>query len=146
LLIGVYLLLDYAVETDGEQIGRHLQEMSAAVRRRDVEIVFNNVADDFQIAGNDKMALQQLAGGYIRNGTVTDVVVWKYHFVGRTKETPPVAKVNFQVKVKGNLGGAQELFYFCESEFEQGRDKQWRLKRFQLFDPMRENEPVPLPP
>src|SRR6266849_845754 len=35
-LILLYVLLDFAVETDGEQIGRELQEMSRAVRNRDL--------------------------------------------------------------------------------------------------------------
>jgi hypothetical protein len=146
LLILLYLLLDYAVETDGEQIGRHLQEMSDAVHRHEPDGVFTHVADDFQIAGKDKKALQELAGRYIRSGTVTEVEVWKYHFVEKTKQTPPIAKVTFQVKVKGNLGGLENAFYLCKAEFEQGRDKEWRLKSFQLFDPMRNDEPVPLPP
>jgi hypothetical protein len=145
LLILLYLLLDFAVETDGEQIGRHLQEMSQAVRNRHVNDVFVHVADDFRSGTKDKKALQDLAAGYINSGTVTDVVIWKYRFVEKNKDKPPIAKVTFQVKVKGNLGRAEELFYFCEAEFEQGLDKVWRLKSFRLFDPMKNDEEVPLP-
>jgi hypothetical protein len=145
LLILAYLLLDYAVETDGEQIGRHLHEMSDAVHRHDVNSVFVHVADDFSISGKDKRALQNLAAGYINNGTVTDVEVKKYHFVKRTKQSPPIATVNFQVIVRGNLGPMDQLVFFCEADFAQGPNKDWRLKSFRLFDPLRNDEPVQLP-
>ncbi len=145
LLILIYALLDFAVETDGEQIGRELQEMARAVRNRDLNGALVFFSDRFVAEGHNKAAFQQMAEPYVRNGTVTDVVIWDFHFNGKTKDAPPIANVNFRVKLKGNLGSAGEYFALCEAQFEQEPNKVWRLRGFRLFDPMKNDEPIHLP-
>jgi hypothetical protein len=138
-LILLYMLLDFAVETDGEQISRHLQEMSQAVRSHNVDAALAHVADDFNYEGKNKRDLRVLATAYINNGSLTDVVIRDFHFISRTKDKPPLANVTFRVEPKGNLGGAENLAFLCEAQFEQDAKKVWRLKTMRLLDPVREN-------
>ncbi len=72
----LYLLLDFVVETDSEQIGHNLQEISKAVHDHDLNKAFSFVADDVAVEGMNKKALQDTAALYVNNnnGTITDVV------------------------------------------------------------------------
>jgi len=142
----IYLALDYAVETDREEIGRKLQDMSQAVKRQDVNAVFETIADNFTFDGMDKRSLQEKAAGYINNGTVTEVVIWNYVFEGVSNQTPPLANVSFHLKVKGDLGGAQEVAYFCRAEFQKDGTKGWRMRSFRRFNPINTDDPVDVHP
>jgi hypothetical protein len=138
-LILLYLLLDFAVETDGEQISRHLQDMSQAVRNHNPDAALALVADDFNYEGKNKRDLGALATAHIHNGSLTDVRIRSFHFISRTKDKPPLANVTFRVEPKGNLGGAENWAFICEAQFEQDSKKVWRLKRMRLLDPVRDN-------
>jgi hypothetical protein len=138
-LILLYLLLDFAVETDGEQISRHLQGMSKAVREHHPDVALALVADDFNWEGKNKRELGALATGLINNGSLTDVVVWDFQLISKTTGPPHLANVSFRVKPLGNLGGAENMFFICEAQFEQDSKKVWRLKRMRLLDPLRDN-------
>jgi hypothetical protein len=141
-LILLYLLLDFAVETDGEQINRELQEISQAVRNHDLNTAMSFVADDFKYEGKNKKELQALAAGYFHQGALEDLIIWDYRFRGKTKDTPPLANVTFRVKPKGNIGLNEALFFECEAQFDLDSKKVWRLKTMRLFDPAHENTPI----
>jgi hypothetical protein len=141
----LYLLLDFAVETDREQIGRELQEMSRAVHDRNPDGIFNLVSDSFTFEGLDKRALQALAAQYIRNGTVTDVTIKEYRFLGATDGTPPVANVTFRVIVTTGVGSQQTIPFFCRAQFQRQPNKGWRLSSAAPFDPIKTDEPIHIP-
>jgi hypothetical protein len=138
-----YLLLDLAVETDGEQIHRQLDEISQGVRKHDLSGTFAHLANDFTFEGKTKGDLQTRSALFFREGALQDLQIWKYRFVGKTTD-PPIANVTFRVKPIGNLGGGGEnhLFFDCEAQFVQDANKVWRLKTFRLFDPAHDNAPV----
>jgi hypothetical protein len=142
----IYLLLDYAVETDREEIGRKLQEMSQAVKRQDLNAAFDSIADNFTFAGTDKRTLQERADAHIKSSTVSEVVIWDYEFDGLSDQTPPLANVSFKVKVKGNLGGTQEVMFFCRAEYQKDAAKGWRMRSVRLFNPINTDEPVDVHP
>jgi hypothetical protein len=142
VFILLYMLLDYAVETDREQIGIRLQKMSQAVHNRNLNEAFQMVADDGLFDGMNKAALQQEAAKYVNSGTVTDVIIKDYRFESKTADAPPVANVEFMIKVQGNFN---TIPLFCKAQFKKDPAKGWRISSAQLFDPFHENEPIIIP-
>src|SRR5215472_13143195 len=77
-LMGVYWLLDVAVETDRERCVRLVQEMADGLKpKADLGPVFDHVSDNFRSpTGKNKQEIRALAQGYLDAGTVTEVKVW----------------------------------------------------------------------
>ncbi len=154
-LIGVYFLLDRAVETDREQIVRKVEEMSAAVHDRNVERIFVHVSEQFRLGNSDRAAFRALAERAIRGGQVTEVKAWDFQFPddfrgterrtvrGRPEELP-VARVQFRIHPEGpGLSNAQ---FLVRATFVRDPDGQLRLLDFQLFNPfVDQNSPMQIP-
>lgn len=136
-LILLYMLLDFAVETDREQIGVRLQRMSQAVHNHNLNEAFQMVADDGVFDEMNKTALRSLAAANVNN--VSDVVFKEYHFLGKTSDSPPVANVEFNVKVLGNIN---TLPMFCRAQFRKDPAKGWQIRRVELFDAFHNDEPI----
>jgi hypothetical protein len=146
VLMGVYYLLDRAVETDREQIVRKLETMAAAVKAKDASAIFQHVSDDFRSpGGKNKKDFQAFAESTIKSRTVTEVKVWGFRFDGDPSRERKTCIVNFQVKVTGNFGNVGELGYPCEATFDFDARHGWRLKGFRLFEPYRDNLEISLP-
>lgn len=129
LLLGVYGVLDLAVETASEQIKRKLTEMSRAVGQRDVRAIFAHVSEEFaleDLRGLNKEQFQMVADRFIQNGTVTELAI--------TDVKPESdGKVVFLAKVKGPQF---EQLFRIRAQFVRDGDKQWRLKSFTVHNPV----------
>jgi hypothetical protein len=154
-LAGAYYVLDRARETYREQIGRKLQEMSAAVRPRDTERICTHISEAFQLQGVGKAGFCQFAERMMRTGQVTDLAVFdvgfppgfKVPFEDRSGGTPrrtEQARVSFRAKPKGTAPGTG-VAYLVEATFLRDPDGQWRLQTFQVFNPAGTNETLPIP-
>jgi hypothetical protein len=136
----LYGLLDLAVETDHERMVRSVREMAASAKHKDASGLFEHISDEFEHNGMSKADLINLAKNAIQNGDVREVVVWDF-------ERGPVSRANrsgtviFLIKVK-SAWTPDELFLRCNAHFVLESDGKWRLKRFELFDPARNNERV----
>jgi hypothetical protein len=143
-LISLYMLLDYAVETDREQIGIRLQKMSQAVHNRTLNEGFELVADDAAFQGMNKAEMRGKANEYVNSGRVTDVIVRDFRLESKSGSAPEVAKVEFMIKVQGNLGGGfNSIPIFCKAQFKKNPTKGWQLSAVELFDPVHNDEPFP---
>ena len=154
-LIGLYFLLDRLVETDREQIVRKVEEMSAAVRERNVERIFANVSEQFHLGASDRASFRALAERAIRTGQVTAVSVWDFQFPedfrgterrtvrGATQQLQ-VARAQFRAHPEGpGLANAQ---FLVRATFVRDPDGQLRLLDFQLFNPLvDQNQPIQIP-
>jgi HAMP domain-containing protein len=127
VLIGVYFLLDRVVETRREQIVRKLNEMAAAVQRRDVDTIFSHISDRFSAEGMSKATFRQYVELAMRSG-VDRLGVWDFHFPEET------GRVTFQAKPDGSLPGLG-AFYRVRAEFVL-EGKEWRLMTFRVFNPV----------
>jgi hypothetical protein len=128
LLLGVYFLLDRIVETRNEQIGRKLQAMAVAVKKRDADAIFQHFSPEFRLGPFDKAGFRKAVENVMRDGGVDDMKIWEVKFPGDP------GKVTFKAKPSGRLPGT-EMFYLIRAEFVQDDDKQWRLKSFEAFQP-----------
>jgi hypothetical protein len=135
-------LIAFLIVTDNEQIQMNLQAMARGVSARDTEAIFKHVAQDFRIAGTDKAGLKALADRVLHDGELTEVVMWDFD---RAEITPSgsSAKITFMVKPKGNRN-PQDTFWRCNATFVREADGKWRLKDFELRDPVN-NQSLTIP-
>jgi hypothetical protein len=134
-LIGVYFLLDWAVETDREQIVRKVREMADAVGRRDLDGLGRHISEQFRhkLSGRDKQAMLGAARSHASSGLVREVTVWDFRFAGPIDRAGK-AEVVFQAKPKGDVERLSKGAWFrCEAEFAFEGAQGWRLRNFRLF-------------
>jgi hypothetical protein len=133
LIVGVWLIGHFAV-TDAKRIQRAVEEMAAAVQRRDLNAVFAHISRDFDYRGTDRERARKVLQDILQRRDVTEVAVWDFE-PERISRDDRLAKVSFLVKPKGNWNSGTH--YLCRAEFvlEEG---QWRMHRFKLFNPFAE--------
>jgi hypothetical protein len=142
LIVGVWLLSKY-VPTDSKKIQHAVEDMSAGVRSRDLDRIFSHVAADFRHGSLDKKAFRQASDRAIREHDVTNVLVWDFQLreVSRQKRSAGIA---FLVKPEGNWG-TPARYLQCVADFVLESDGQWRMKGFELTDPLDKGQPVRIP-
>jgi hypothetical protein len=128
-LIGLYALLDKAVETDREQIIRKVQEMAAAVNARNLDALFENISDNFRSRlGRDKQQFREEVASYLSRGAVENVRVWDISFVERPSREQPSARLFFSA-----VDSLHSLPTDCEATFDFDSRHGWRLQSLRLF-------------
>jgi ketosteroid isomerase-like protein len=143
LILGVWLLSTY-VPTDSKRIQSAIEEMSAGVRSRDLDRIFAHVAGDFRHGGLDREAFRKAADQAIRGHDVTNVLAWDFE-PGEISREKGTAQMTFLVKPEGAWGTPAQ-YYRCVAQFVRDPDGQWRMKGFELFDPLtRSRDPVAIP-
>jgi hypothetical protein len=154
-LIGLYFLLDRLVVTDREQIVRQVREMAAAVKARNIDGLFAQVSDEFQVGGLDKAGFRSYAEQAILGGKVQEVEVWDFDVpsgfrsphesrVGTSTRPTEVARIRFKAKPKGPILG--DAWFLCRAQFVRDPDGRWRLLHFDVFNPAVDtDQPLPLP-
>jgi hypothetical protein len=147
-LLGLVWLLVYVLplvfgETDSQQIERKIRAMAAAVKSNNVDRIFSHISESFHFGSHDKASFRRRAEEVIRARDVEEVIVWDFERgdIARDKRT---AKMSFMVKARASWRGS-EAGYRCDADFVLDPDGQWRMGGFQLFNPFRANEPIPLP-
>jgi hypothetical protein len=132
-LLVLAVLVSFWVDTDAKQIKRNLDHMAAAVGAHNVDEIFAYISDDFFLDKRlDKAHFKQIAQGYLQGGQVSSLEVWDFVLVSQAQGT---ATVTYKAKPKGAVFRGHEVFN-CKATFVLDKDGQWRLKDFQLFDPL----------
>jgi hypothetical protein len=149
-LAGGYFLLDRLVETSREQIERNLNDMVAGVKARDRDRVFDHFADDFRWRKFDRGALRLLADSH--GWQLGEPIVWDCRFPSDYKSSvltrvpgegqdPPPRWVLFRMKRKGDA-----VAFDCEALFVRESDGRWRMRHFEVFNPVVEStRPLDVP-
>jgi ketosteroid isomerase-like protein len=152
LAVAAGLLLIYSLyqlvrsETPGEQIERKTKEMAAAVKRKDMEAIFQHVSEEFKFGPFDKTAMRAYARQVTGNDELTDVEVWNFE---PAKINPAkagekaTATISFSMKPKGNNIPDGTMFRVVAT-FVQDADGQWRMQTFILYR-FQSNEPFQIP-
>jgi type II secretory pathway pseudopilin PulG len=136
--IGLYALLDKAVETDREQVARKIQEMAAAANGRDAPALLRNISDNFRSPrGWTKQRLGDAINGYLQSGMIERVVVWEIDCEDAPTRQRPPARVFFRAKAEG---GGREFLADCEATFDFDEMHGWRLSGIRLFKPQTNEE------
>ena len=144
-LMGVYKLLDRVTETDSKRIEKAVKTMTGAVAQRKLDIAFDLISDRFvSPSGRTKEQFRALADAELASGRVTAVEVWPCEFPelpDRTRES----KVSFQFKLRGDLGGHEQMQMVCDAVFVWDMPGVWRLLRCRILDSIHNNEEISLP-
>jgi hypothetical protein len=141
-LAAAFALLDALVETRREQITRKLRDMAAAVEARQADRIAAHLAADFRYAGKDREAFRAFVADAFRRRHVDRLEVWDFHWTdGATATTCPV---EFFAKPYGTWGS--DAFYLVRAHFVREAGDQWRLRDFDVFNPVADSrQPMPIP-
>lgn len=137
-------ILDWAVESDREQVKRKLHEMAAAVAAGHMDAIFSHISRDFRYGSVGKSEFRQFCDANRRSRNVSRMAVWDIQF-GDVYRTDRRAEVEFRFKVEGNWS-AGEATFDSKSEFRLDSDAQWRLRTFKVYNPIVDkNQPLSVP-
>ena len=137
-LVGLYALLDKAVETDREQIVRKLREMAAAVNAHNLNAAFVHISDRFRSqGGKSKRELREAAQSLLELGDVESVQFWDIAIEGRPSRELGEVHVFFSAKAHNTRGG---FLTDCDAVFEFNPQQGWQLRSFRLLKPQTNEE------
>jgi hypothetical protein len=141
-LAGVYYVLDRLVETPREQIVRSLHEMADAVKARNAEAIFKHIAKDFKFRSQDRTGFRAYVERALTVGAVDDLVIYDESWPdgGDDKVRP----VRFYAKPKSSMLGDQPA-YPVEAKFVREADGQWRMREFEIYNPVAGKNPMDIP-
>ena len=138
-LITLYFLLDQLVETPRKQISRKLREMAAAVKTGSVDRIFAHISPSFKFQGQDKAAFRAFCERVFRDGLAEELVIWDINFPDRPD------RAHFRATLKSRRLAEFNQF-IVQATFAQDDDGQWRMRGFELFNPLVDaHAPIPVP-
>jgi hypothetical protein len=132
-LAGLYCLLDFAVETDREQIQRKVKAMAANLKApANLGAVLENVSDQFHCPFADsKAALREKASEGIRTWNITEVRISDLH-CGEISRERKTAVAEFRAKVIGTFGALEAAPIFCKATFDYHPTHGWRMSELEV--------------
>jgi hypothetical protein len=131
------LVLFFGGLSDDVQIRNSIGAMRQAVQKRDTAALFQQIAADFHLGGQNREAFRGFVERTLQGGGVTDVEVWDFEHAQVTRGPGPGkgrATIEFSVKPKGSLGN--DFFGRCVATFVLETDGKWRLQTFEVHDPV----------
>lgn len=133
VLAAAYLLLDRLVETRAEQITHRLRLIEKAVKAGDADQVVQQFSSQFDYRGVRRDALRAGVASRLKSKFVEDLTIWDVRFPDDS------GKVFFRAKPKGAAIGENTGFP-VRADFVKDADGQWRMKGFEVFNPLVEAE------
>jgi len=136
-----YFVIDFLVETeleaDRNQLQGRIEQMAAAVGRRDFDALFRHISDKFKSPqGKGRDETRRFAEQVIGN-QVTAVRVWDFEFEQPPSRASGEAAVRFLFKVDGPGAG---IAFGASATFEWAGSRGWLLTKVVMFDPVRGRE------
>jgi hypothetical protein len=141
LVLFLVWLLTQLVVSDRQRLRQVIEEMAGAVETHKPGLIVKHLAKDFSYAGIARNAIEQKISNAIRDYDLSYVGVWDFDFehLSRAQGTATVA---FRAKV--DVGGSRSQF-LCRADFVL-EDGQWRMKTFNLFNPVTDTKkPLQVP-
>jgi hypothetical protein len=131
-LMGLYFVLDRAVETDREQVVRKLNEMAAAVARRDLDAIFEPISDSYRSPqGKTKQQTRDFARVQLDSGRVREMAIWDISIRSLDRGAGR-GQVLFRLKPKGPEFQMDGL---CEAELDFDPAHGWRIRSTHFWGP-----------
>ena len=132
-LAGLYCLLDFAVETDREQIQRKVKAMAAGLKApANLDAVLENVSDSFHCPFADsKTALREKAREQIKTWNITEVRISDLR-CGEISRERKTAVAEFRAKVIGEFGTLEAAPVFCKATFDYQPPHGWRMRELEV--------------
>jgi hypothetical protein len=139
LLAGTYFVLDRLVETRREQITRKLQEMSDAIKAKDMKKIMSHLSPRFKYFGKTREEFEKRGKDALDEPVVDECPIWGLRF---DEEKPN--QVILTAKPKGRRSPG--IHFLVRTEWVQDPDGEWRMSSFSVANPFIDSkEPLPLP-
>jgi hypothetical protein len=137
-------LLAYLIPTDQKRIEHAINEMAAGVNNKDLDRTFKHISNDFRARSLDKASLRSVAEGHIKSGNVDHINIINIEKV-EVNRPNKTADVEMRVKPIGPAGGDLG-FYLVRAKFVLEDGDQWRMRSFEIFNPVVETDrPMQVP-
>jgi hypothetical protein len=133
IVMVLYFILDMLVETEQEQIKRKLAEIANGLNKPDTTAVSQHLSQQFKFRSFDRNAMRRRADEAIRQHSIRNVRIWDVEIKDMDHEKR-TAKVTFSVKAESSFGNGP--FLLCRSVWVLDPDGQWRMKTFDLYNPI----------
>jgi hypothetical protein len=132
-LAGLYCLLDFAVETDREQIQRKVKAMGAGLKApANLDAALENISDSFHCPFADsKKALRDKAQEQIKTWNITEVRISDLR-CGEISRERKTAVAEFRAKVIGTFGTLEAAPVFCTATFDYEPTHGWRMRELEV--------------
>jgi hypothetical protein len=132
-LAGLYRLLDFAVETDREQIQRKVKALAAGLKApANLDAVLENVSDQFHCPFADsKTALREKAREQINTWNITEVRISDLR-CGEISRERNRAVAEFRAKVIGTFGTLEAAPVFCTATFDYQPPQGWQMRELEV--------------
>jgi ketosteroid isomerase-like protein len=136
----VYSLLRATTETDSNKIERVVQEITAAVRRQDVNALFQHISNDFHRKTFNKESFRREVEQAVGKFETNDVSFVQLEIIeiDRDQRTAQ-AELLIKKKSEGDAG------HRCTVEFRLDPDNHWRVRTFEIMLGPVGTQPMPLP-
>ena len=133
LLIGALVLLRSMYPSDGEKIFHVVQDMSAAVKVKDMDRIASHLANNFNWFGNSRAEFRKRAEHVVNFLEITECPVWDFEAENVSRAD---GKGTIQFKAKPRSKRVETAaFYLIKAEFILEPDGQWRMQAFNYFNP-----------
>src|SRR5215218_8052197 len=117
--------------------------MARGVGERNLDLTFGLISEDFSHGPLNKSGLRQLAERATAGGGITSMEVWEIKVADVARQTK-TGKAAFSAKFHGPLVRGE--YFNVRAEFGLEHDGQWRLKGFEVFNPVvNSSQPLEIP-
>jgi hypothetical protein len=141
---GAFIALDFAFESDREQIERKVHEVAEQIKMPlDLNKMFEHISPAFRYRGFDKTAFREYCDAAVRREEVRRFVIWDYRTASLSREKKD-AQVFFQFKVETNRQRGPNMF-LCRADFVLDPGDQWRLRTFEIYPGNMADAPLEIP-
>jgi hypothetical protein len=143
LLMAVVWLVGYLSPSETTTVMRTIEAMARAGGRGDMNVAFRDVSNDFQHRLYDKHDFRKRVDAVLQRYEIKEIRVWDFE-PGEISRPKRVARIGFHLKVRGSWSAGLEYLY-CDTEFVLEADGKWRLKGFELFNPLDRRQQITVP-
>jgi hypothetical protein len=130
-LLAAVVVLDLLVPTDQKRIMSSIKAMDAGVATRNADQIFAHISESFRVKSYDKVGFRYRAEPYLPQ--VSNFKVWDFQPQQISREGR-TGTIHFLVRA--DSPAERPLFFRCLATFALDADGQWRLRTFELFDPL----------
>jgi hypothetical protein len=153
VLLGIYVLLQFLIETDAKRLKRHVNEMAQSVKDRQIKNVLEkSLSNDFQVGAHhkhDKREFISRAENLQQSFNVVSLSVWNIE-VTEIDHAKGIARVSFNARPI--VPDVDTKLYLVKAEYVMTakqhwwQPNEWKMKSFQYFDAIvNTNDPLEIP-
>jgi ketosteroid isomerase-like protein len=133
LLIAALVLLRSTYPSEGEKIFGIVQDMSAALKAKDMDRIASHLANNFTWFGNSRAEFRKHAEHVVNFLEITECPVWDFE-AEKVSRAEGKATIWFRAKPKSRRVESA-AFYLIKADLVREPDGKWRMQTFDIRNP-----------